>query len=409
MSAPAPAPGPRGRLLVAPSTPGLLLLLATATMAVAQESRPAPFFDARTYQTEYVGPGRDAPQPTDLNEVRIAYFGPADEGHPDWGEAWRGASLAIEKANANGGHQGKPFRLLSAWSDNPWGSGVADLARLAFKEGVWAIVGGVDGATTHLAEQIAVKARLPLVSPGCTDPSVNFTNVAWMFTLLPTDDRIAPLLAKSIVERNADKSWAVVTTNNRDVRAAWSALRLGLAARRARSPSLHLTLTTSTPECARAAREVARHKPRLVLVLATARDGARIIKALRSAGCDGNVMGGASFGHRPFSLEAGPTADGVAFPLLFDPENPDADAFIRAYKARWGSPPDFLAANAYDATDLIVGAVDRAGLNRVLIRDALATLAPWDGVAGRIAWDSTGRNMRPVTMGVWHDGHVRRR
>ena len=72
--------------------------------------RPAarrPFFDAREHTTEYAGPGREAPEPTDVAEVLIGYFGPHDPRDPQGGDLWCAAQLAIEEANARGGCRGR--------------------------------------------------------------------------------------------------------------------------------------------------------------------------------------------------------------------------------------------------------------------------------------------------------------
>jgi ABC-type branched-subunit amino acid transport system substrate-binding protein len=350
---------------------------------------------------EYVGPGRELAPPADLGEVRLAWFGPPEEANAEWGDAWRGALVAVEEANAGGGYRGLPFRLVAAWSESPWGSGVADLAKLVFGGGVWAVVGGVDGTTTHLAEQIVVKGRLPLVSPGGTDPSVNFTAVPWMFTLLPTDDRLAPILADAVLGGAGGGAWAVVTTSDRDTRVAWRAVRAVLAARRLSAPAQDLVVPAAGSHYEEAAADVVRSGARAVLVLAGARDAARIVRALRVAGLEGTVVGGAPVGRRIFAEEAGAAAEGVLFPLLFDPEAPEAAAFSRAFSERWGGDPDYLAAHAHDAVHLVVDAVRRAGPNRAKIRDALVSLAPWRGAAGTVSWDLTGRCVRTPALGTW--------
>ena len=185
--------------------------------------------------------------------------------------------------------------------------------------------------------------------------------------------------------------------------------RKTLAPRRAPSPVLHLALPVKDPDHDRAASDIRGSGARAVLLLAPAREAARIVKALRSAGYRGDIVGGAPAGRRPFVEEAGEAAEGVFFPLLFDPESPNAAAFVREYEALWGFPPDFLAAYAYDAARLLIDAVRRAGPNRALVRDALAALAPWRGVTGTVAWDPTGRNESRVAMGVWRGGRAGKR
>ena len=401
----------RGAAAPCPYTAAAILATMGALVAAragAQDAPPMPYFDARTHVPEYVGPGRELPPPEGLTEINVAFFGPADANDPEWGDAWRGATLAVEEANAKKGYHGLPFRLLSAWSENPWGSGVADLAKLVYTRGIWAIVGGVNGAATHLAEQIVVKAQLSLVNPGGTDPSVNFTNVPWMFTLPATDDRQAPLLGRALADRHAADGWSVVTTTDRDAASAWRTISAAPALHGLPTPLHRVVVAASQSNYAESLVDVARSGSRAVLVLAGARDAARIVRALRSQDYRGRIVGGATLGRRAFVAEAGADAEGVLFPLLFDPEQPEALAFVSRFRERWGTTPDFLAAHVYDAVQLIVDAVRRAGPNRVLIRDAIATSPASPGVCGTVTWDPTGRNTRPLTLGIWRNGRPER-
>ena len=82
-------------------------LLALAVAGLAQDAAPKPYRDVRKTPLSYNGPGRDDPEPTDVQEVRIGYFGPPDASDANGGQIWQGASLAIEEANLQGGFQTK--------------------------------------------------------------------------------------------------------------------------------------------------------------------------------------------------------------------------------------------------------------------------------------------------------------
>ncbi len=369
--------------------------------------QPTPALDLRTRTPEYLGPGREEPLPEGLTEIRLAFFGPGDADHPEYGDAWRGATLALDEENAAGGYRGIPFRLLSAWSDTPWASGVTDLARLTYAQAVWAIVGGMDGASTHLAEQVAVKARLALVSPGGTDAGVNFTNVPWMFSLLATDDMQAPLVAQALLDGGASQGWSIVTTSDRDAASAIRTFQKAAAFSALPAPSLQLALGLQQVGEAKNVADVAGSSSRAVLVIGGARAAAGIVKSLRAAGFTGRIVGGATLGRRTFGDEAGRASEGVVFPSLFDPARPEAAAFVARYRKRWQSTPDHLAAHSYAAVRLVVEAIRRVGPNRALIRDALAQPPASPAVIGPIAWDRTGRNTGVPVFAIWHDGRMR--
>ena len=105
-----------------------------------------------------------------------------------------------------------------------------------------------------------------------------------------------------------------------------------------------------------------------------------------------------------FLQVAGHAANGIVFPQLVD--TGDADSFTREFVALYGKEPDFQALQTYDAVLLLVAAVHKAGLNRAKIRDALRSLAPWQGLAGIVEWDLLGQNTRPVRLATVIDDRV---
>jgi len=343
---------------------------------------------------EYAGPGREDPEPTGIEEVRIGYFGPSDPSHPLGGDMWLAASLAIDDANRDGGYRGIPFRLVPAWSDTPWGTGVAELVRAVYSDGVWAIIGSIDGASTHLAEQVAAKARLTLINPASTDKTVNLANVAWMFSCLPADDVLARALTPVIMERVERKSFIVLSATDHDSHHAASELKAQLVRERL-SPLYLLEFESGTTDFSSILERVATSGAEAVVVFADPLDSARAVSALRRLNADLAIFGSPSMGRRVFLEAAGADAGDVVFPLPCDPAFLDG-SFVREFTALTGRWPDCTVAQTYDATRMTIEAIGQAGLNRARIRDAMEALSPWEGVSGTIEWNSLGQNEREV-------------
>jgi len=388
------------------------LFLALGGVAGAQTHAPplqappsepvVPFAKARDRAVGYEGPGRDAPPPADLTEVRLGWFGPDDPAHLDGGAFWRGASLALEEANTEGGWNGLPFRLVAGWSDSPWTGGATQVARLVFQEKVWAIAGSIDGAATHVAEQLAAKVGLVVLSPGSTDNTANMANVPWMFSLPPSDAAEAPALVAALAAVGGP--FAVVSSTDHDARATWTEFQRELA-RRGLAPIEHVEFRAEDPRPEAVAEAAVAARPRAVLVIAGARGAGRLVRALRAAGHVGPVFGGATLGRDGFREEAGDAADGAVFPLLAEP-SPGWDAFAARFHRRFGQEPDYAAGHAYDAIRILVAAVRKAGPNRPRILDAVRALSPFPGVTGTIEFDALGQNRRAVGLGTIRGGRL---
>ena len=157
--------------------------------------------------------------------------------------------------------------------------------------------------------------------------------------------------------------------------------------------------------------------PTHIVLIANAEDSARWLIALRdhlaarrpADGATPIFFGSHTLGRTRFLELAGPAAEGVQFPLLWNPDTaePESAAFIAHFRAARGHAPDYTAVSTYDATRLLVAAIRRAGPNRARIRESLLALSPWSGLAGAVHFDGTGQNTRSaLALGTIRHGAV---
>ncbi|MBD3856793.1 MAG: ABC transporter substrate-binding protein [Acidobacteria bacterium] len=133
---------------------------------------------------EYRGYGRHIPEPEHVDSVKIGFLGPieatvsvatggASHEEPLGRKMLQGAQLAIEHANARGGYRGSktPYELVVRNDNGLWGASGNEIVHLAYRENVWAILGTIDGANSHIAIRVALKAEVPMMNTGDTDPT----------------------------------------------------------------------------------------------------------------------------------------------------------------------------------------------------------------------------------------------
>jgi hypothetical protein len=81
------------------------------------------------------------------------------------------------------------YAVVAVPSDVPWGKASAQLVSLIFDSGVLAVV-ATDRNASHLAEQLAVKAFVPVLAMS-QDRSLSGANVPWLFRVPEGEDAAA--------------------------------------------------------------------------------------------------------------------------------------------------------------------------------------------------------------------------
>lgn len=322
--------------------------------------------------------------------IKIGYYGPADPEHPLGGSVWQGLQLALEEEKTG---PGPALALVHHWDENPWTGGAAGVVRMVYTHRVAALIGSIDGTATHLAEQVVAKALVPLVDPASTDPSVNAAFVPWMFSVMPSDRALMGALTAEL----GDRSFVLVTSTAHDARIMTDEFFKALGKR---TPQRHIEF--HRPEL-RIAEQVAALRPRTVVLLAGPLESARLVRDLRTLLPDVEILTSHHAGRRIFLEEAGEAAEGIRFPLpaVLDPE------FIKRFRRRYGTEPDYAAGYAYDAVKLLARAIREAGPQPAAIRDALEELSPYEGVTGTLRWNRLRRNTAQPVMAVIRNGSVR--
>jgi len=131
-------------------------------------------------------------------------------------------------------------------------------------------------------------------------------------------------------------------------------------------------------------------------------EAAKILKQMRAMGMKQPVFGPSRLCYPQIIQAAGPAAEGLVTTAAIDPTRSDALwlDFQKDYRAKFQEEPDAYAAYGYDGMNLLIAAVQKAGLNPGKIMDALRDHQgkEYEGVAGRAQFDHTLNNIAPLTM-----------
>jgi branched-chain amino acid transport system substrate-binding protein len=374
----------------------------------------------------YTGSGRDIPEPKNLTEVRIGFFGPI-EHNPEQAFGLRmlhGAQLAIEEANARGGYGGKPFKLMlhndyDNWQaktvygeDRPtdptiWGSASNEVVKMVYDDQDWAIFGSISSESTHIALRVSLKAETPIVNSASTDPTIPETYIPWYFTVLQ-DDRVQGLtLARHIYTDLGLKRVALLRINSRYGR--FGVLKFRDASRRLGHPVvIEQKFMPGDTDFTRALKIIQSSRADAIVLWTDEIPAANILKQMKALGMKQRVFGSYRTLGPELLAEAGDAAEGFQAVFPYDPTRSDPKwlDFNTRFDARFHEKPEQFASLAFDAMNALLDSICKAGLNRARIHDALANIDAYDGVTGHMTFDPNQKNVATMFIGTVHNGAI---
>ena len=361
------------------------------------------FIEANTL--EYNGAARDRKDGDleHLKEIPIGFLGPL-ENNPEsvYGiPMLHGAQLAIEEANARGGYHGKPYVLKLHNDSALWGASSAELVKMLFDENCWAMLGSIDGQSTHIALRVTLKLELPIVTPGTTDPTVTETRIQWLLHNFIDDRQQCYAIADHVFKDLKLKRVAVIRTQARYARIGVQKFN-DQARRMGHQVIMELKFDRGDKDFSQQVRMLKDARLDGVVIWGEAPEAGLILKQMRAAGLTMPAFAGSRVCYKQTIDIAGPAAEGLVCTTPLDPvrDDPQWVNFRERYRQRFGEGPIDYAAYSYDAMNIIMGAIEKAGLNRGRIMDALRDyrLKEYHGVSGVAFFDNALNNVGQLTF-----------
>ena len=386
----------------------------------------APYDTNYTHPNIYLGAARDIPEPKNLKEIRIGFFGPIEHNSESvlGLRMLHGAQMAVDEANAAGGYGGKPFKLMlhndyNNWQAKAvygdvrptesaiWGSASDEAVKMAYDEQVWAIFGSISSESTHIALRVALRAELPVVSSANTDPTVPETTIPWYFGTMQDDREQYLTLARRMYTQLGLKRVAVLRSSSR-----YGRFGLGKfldASRRLGHPVvMEQIFQPGDTDYSRQLRVIRSSRADAVLLVGDELEAATILKQMRAAGMKQRAFGAFRTLGDTLLKEAGDSAEGFEAVYPYDPmrQDPRWLDFNLRFEDRFHEKPEQFASMAFDTMNALLDSICKAGLNRARIHDALANIDEYDGVTGKMVFDPNLKNVAPLYLGTVHDGAI---
>jgi branched-chain amino acid transport system substrate-binding protein len=322
--------------------------------------------------------------------ILLGASGPWNEGYARMNR--RGIELALEEINESRRSSGDTVAIVFR-NDEGNGSKAAEIAQEFVADArVVAVIGHVNSGAMVAAAKVYDR-HLPAVATTASSPALSGIS-SWTFRVIPSDSVNAIRMANFAAQLGWRRA-AILYENNTYGRGLTAAFRRNFFGQIISiDPMLEGTENFEPYVSYYRARQ-----PDLVFVAGTDGSGIRFLREARRQHLAADLLGGDGW----TGLAADTAlAEGifVGTPFTADDPRPEAKRFVAAFREKYRMTPDHNASLAYDATRLLVSAVDRAGRDRRSVRDFLASLNEKNAFAGVSGPIYFGKNGDPVGTSI---------
>jgi len=336
----------------------------------------------------------------DPDTVHAGFFASLTGPQGTFGEdAIKGAQLAAEQINAQGGILGHPFKLVVRDTKSTAEGTVAAVNDLIDKEDAVALIGEITTDRSLAAAPIAQEKGIPMITPGSTHEAVTAVG-DFIFRVGYTDPFQANAMARFARSIDVEKAALLYDNSTAYGRDLAGVFKRDFEALGGKIYAVG-TYRAGDTDFKAQLEQIKAQNPEVIFLPSYYTEAALIIAQAREIGLDQPFLGTDGWDSPEFLRIGGDAVNNSYFSGHFSAEsnNPLVQEFVKTYTATHGAPPPPLAALAYDSVYLLADALKRAGSDDAIpLKNALAGTQGFPGVTGNITLDEKRNPNKPVVI-----------
>jgi branched-chain amino acid transport system substrate-binding protein len=299
-----------------------------------------------------------------------------------------GYDLAVAEWNAKGGVLGKQVKLVFADDKGDPAEGATVYTKLIEQDKACAIVGTVMSKVSLAGAPICQAAKIPMIATASTNPKV--TDVGnFVFRACFIDPFQGTVGAKfAFDDLKAKKAACLFDVGNDYTKGLSEFFKTKFTALGGEVVGFE-GHATGTSDFKAQLTKVLAAKPDVLYISDYYSDVAIMAKQARELGFKGPMIGGDGWDSPKLVEIAGPAVEGCFFTNHYAKEDkaPIVQEFVKKYTDKYKASPDALAALAYDAANIMLDAVNRAGSTDGAAIQAALTKTDLRVVTGQVKFD----------------------
>ena len=330
--------------------------------------------------------------------VKIGHVAPTSGGIAHLGkDNENGARMAIDELNAKGtmiGGKKVKFEMLAEDDAGDPKQGTAVAQKLVDSK-VNGVVGHLNSGTSIPASKIYSDAGIPQISPSATNPKYTRQGFKTTFRVVADDVHLGGTLGRYAVKELGGKSIAVIDDRTAYGQGVAEEFTKAVTASGGNIVETQFTTDKATDFTA-ILTAIKAAKPDVIFFGGMDAVAGPMIRQMKQLGINAKFMGGDGIcsGELP-KLAAGAMADGQVVCAeaggVEGTQKAGMDEFYKKYKAKFGIDVQVYSPYVYDATNVMVAAMVKAGsAEPAKYLPVLAKTTGYKGVTGLISFDEKG-------------------
>lgn len=337
--------------------------------------------------------------------IKIGFNIPLTGEIPKVGEESKfAAEMLKEEINAAGGLEvkGKKYKLEFIYEDNESKaeSAVTAALKLIEKDKVMAIVGPNSSKQAVPAGQVCDDNRTPMISPWSTNPDTT-KDRPWVFRAAFLDPFQGPVAADFAMETFKAKKAAVLFSLANDYSKGLAEIfRDDFEKKNGKGSVVAFdSYGDKDQDFSAQLTKIINAKPDFIFLPNNYNEVALTVKQAHDLGWKGPFMGSDAWGNSELMTLCGDDCKGLYFSTHYAAAGATGATkeFIDKYQAKYGYQPADVAALTWDATRLVLMAVQDSGkvtgkLKKVRksLKKAISNIPEFEGITGKMKFDSEG-------------------
>ena len=322
-------------------------------------------------------------------------------------EIKRGIDLALEEINMSGGLDGRIIYLHSIDDRSEPEVAVEQLAKLIRDDGITAAIGGISSEIALELAPVAERGEVVLLSPTASSSKLSDAG-SFFFRIHSSDEVEAQYMAKFMREKLWKKEFAAISSINEYGGGLKKEFIVSAERLNRRKLGVFNVPDGSGMEAIReTVKSCLELKPESLYIVGYDYDLVKMIKALREADYDGEILTCSRFDSEYVYKELGELADDIFFPRIqYDPgsQKEEIHSFVKKFEEKYKYTPGIHAALGYDALMVLKEALREADQYNGELQQSMQNFGGYSGPTGDISINTKGGVSKLFDIKVRNEG-----